>query len=62
LNGATVEISFTTESRHSYQLQSALALSGTYTNLDSAIPGTGVPATNTQPVNAQQQFFRVLAY
>ena len=51
-----------TESGRSYQLQSAPALSGTYTNLDSAIPGTGIPATNTQPVNAEQQYFRVLAY
>jgi hypothetical protein len=62
LQDSSLEISFTTESGYSYQLQSAPVVTGIYTNVGSALPGTDGPLTNTQPVSAEQQFFRVLAY
>src|SRR6185312_10806323 len=61
-SGATTKIVFSTQTGFSYQLQSAPAVLGTYTNVGTAVPGTGGSVTNTQPLGAGSQFFRVLAY
>jgi hypothetical protein len=60
--GGNMSISFASESGHNYQLQSAPAVTGVYTNVGSAVSGTGGATTSLQPANAGPQFFRVLAF
>jgi hypothetical protein len=60
-NGVNVDVTFTTQSGYSYQLQSVAPIGGTWTNIGSATTGTGSTVTLSAPVTGDEQYFRVLA-
>jgi hypothetical protein len=62
-HGTNIDISFPTESWHSYQVQSRTALlNASWVNLGGLIGGSDARQTVTAPISPGSQFFRVISY
>ncbi|HMP83347.1 MAG TPA: T9SS C-terminal target domain-containing protein [Verrucomicrobiota bacterium] len=59
LGNGTVDISWTTETGFSYQLQSKLTIDAGWGDVGTPVPGTGSPVTVNQPMDGER-YFQVL--